>query len=85
LADSRTSAEKWAFFVLVVVPRVAAAHDQELEPARFFVASSFEVMKKAAALRERAVGKGKNWKTSGSGLNWGDALEFENRWDVLPA
>jgi hypothetical protein len=73
------------FFVFALVPRATAVHASDLEPARFVVASSRQVMAKIEALRKRTESQGKPWPSSGSGLKWGDALEFENRWDVLPA
>ncbi len=71
------------FFALVLVPR-GQPHDSELAPARFFLATSAQVMAGVAAIRERSVAKNAEWKESGSGLNWSDALPFEANWAALP-
>ena len=74
------------FFILVLSPRAKFnSHALTLGAPRFFIASSSEVMAKIASLREHTVRRGKKWNANGSGFSWRSALEFEDRWNILPA
>ena len=71
------------YFALLLVPR-GVPGDAALKSSRIFLATSQQVMAKVVSERERCLARRPDWKPSGSGLNWGEALEFESRWDVLP-
>jgi len=65
------------YFMLVHVP----ASDDHPD---FYILRSESVMTEIAKLRQQTLDSGKKWVESGAGLNWGAALPFKDRWDLLP-
>lgn len=66
------------YFILVHVPPSGAS-------SIFFVLSSGELMAAIAESKRHTVAAGKPWKDTGSGINWGTGLAYQNRWEALPA
>jgi hypothetical protein len=66
------------YFILVYLP-------SEFQPPSFYVLSSAELVKAIKALKAQTLAAGKKWVESGAGINWGTALEYQNRWELLPA
>ncbi len=65
------------FFVLVYLPKKHA-------PPKFYILSSKELMARREEYREHIESRGGKYRDDLGGINWATALEYEDRWDVLP-
>lgn len=65
------------FYFLVYLPK-------NLETLKFFIFNSEELMKKREEYKEHIEAKSGKYRDELGGINWGTALDFENKWEKLP-
>lgn len=65
------------FYILVLVGEPPAV-------PTFFVLSATELMREVVSLKDQTLARGKPWKASGAGINWGTALLHKDKWSILP-
>lgn len=65
------------FFVLVYLPK-------NYEPPKFYILSSAELMKRREEYKRHIESTSGKYDDKTGGINWSTALEYEDRWDVLP-
>lgn len=65
------------FYILVYLP-------SDSQPPNFYIISSKEMAKEINALKQQTIDAGKDWTGSGAGINWGTAVPFKDRWNLLP-
>ncbi|MFX0198990.1 MAG: hypothetical protein ACFFCW_22945 [Candidatus Hodarchaeota archaeon] len=64
------------YFILVYLP-------QNLEPPKYFVLSSDELMRRREEYRQSVLHRGK-YRDELGGINWSTAFDYENQWENLP-
>ena len=65
------------YYVLVYLP-------SDLKLPEFFILKSGELMDAIKKLKKQTHAAGKKWVDSGAGIDWGTALSYGNRWNILP-
>jgi tetratricopeptide (TPR) repeat protein len=65
------------FFVLVYLPK-------NHQPPQFYIVSSEELMGKRDEYRQHIETTGGSYREDLGGINWGTALDYQDRWDTLP-
>jgi len=64
------------YFILVYISK-------KLEPPRYFVLSSNELMRRREEYRERVLSK-RRYRDELGGINWSTAFDYEDKWENLP-
>jgi hypothetical protein len=65
------------YFILVYLP-------EAFQSPNFYILSSAELMKAIKELKAQTLAAGKKWVESGAGIDWKTAMEYQNRWELLP-
>ena len=66
------------FFVLVYLPK-------NYEPPKFYILSSAELMRQREEYKRHIESTSGKYDDKMGGINWSTALEYQGRWDKLPA
>lgn len=66
------------YFILVLVPSGGSS-------PMYFVMSSSELMAAIAESKRQTLAAGRLWRETGSGINWGAGLAYQDRCEALPA
>lgn len=80
--ESPSPAEFADFFILVYVPEKDPEKD-EYSPPEFFVLTGKETMDLVNEYVRQAVSRGRAREKVQSGVSWGGAESFKNKWDKL--
>jgi hypothetical protein len=77
LVRERPREDQPDIYFLVHVPNAGT-------PPEYFVLTSDEMMAEMEKVRQTALAAGQAWTGKGSGIKWGTATQYVDRWDVLP-
>lgn len=72
----RREAKSNHYFIFVYLPKDGGS-------PKYFIASSGNIMSHREEYKKRMETKGR-YRDDLGGINWSTALEYENKWDVLP-
>jgi hypothetical protein len=66
------------YYILVYLP-------PDFQSPHFYILTSAYLMQEIGKLKNATIEAGKRWVDSGAGINWGTALDYKDRWELLPA